>query len=116
VANIFKIKEEYSKAEEYYTKAVEISRELNNTEYLSSSLNNLGSLQHRLKKYTAGKANILEAFAIRNTTNDTKGKASCLNNLGDLLIDEGKYDSAQIILNQGEKIATAGINTKLSCL
>ena len=116
VANIFKIKEEYSKAEEYYTKAVEISRELNNTEYLASSLNNLGSLQHKLKKHSAGKANILEAFAIRNTTNDTKGKASCLNNLGDLLIDEGKYDSAQIILNQGEKIATAGVNTKAELL
>jgi signal transduction histidine kinase len=112
VANIFKIKEEYNKAEEYYSKAVDMSRELNNKEYLSNALNNLGSLQHKLKKYSVAKSHILESYTLRSSTNDTKGRASCLNNLGDILIDEGKYDSAQVVLNNAEALAKQGINTK----
>lgn len=112
VANIFKIKEEFNKAEEYYLLAVNMSRQLNSKEYLSNALNNLGSLQHKLKKYAAAKSSVIESFQLRELINDTKGKASCLNNWGDILVDEAQYDSAQIILNQAEKIAMNGINTK----
>jgi signal transduction histidine kinase len=112
VANIFKIKEEYNKAEEYYIKAVDVSRQLGNKEYLSNGLNNLGALQQKLKKITAAKASILESYEIRTSLNDTKGKVSCLNNLGDIYIEEAKYDSAKLLIDRAETLAKYGINTK----
>lgn len=112
VGNIFKIQEEYAKAEEYYTKAVDVSRMLGNKEYLSNALNNLGSLQQKLKKNTLAKANILESYELRNDLNDSKGKVSCLNNLGDILMDEGKYDSAKLVIDKAEQLAKNGKNTK----
>jgi two-component system NarL family sensor kinase len=112
VANIFKIKEEYNKAEDYYTRAVDVSRQLGNKEYLSNALNNLGALQQKLKKNKQAKENILESYELRTSLNDTKGKVSCLNNLGDILIEEGKYDSAKIVVDKSELLARNGINTK----
>lgn len=112
VGNIFKIQEEYAKAEEYYTKAVDVSRLLGNKEYLSNALNNLGSLQQKLKKNAVAKANILESYELRNDLNDTKGKVSCLNNLVDILMDEGRYDSAKLVIDKAEQLAKNGINTK----
>ncbi len=79
---IYEKQGEYEKALKYYTKSLDISRELADTNKIAQGLNNFGLIYKRLGNYDKALEYYQESLLLCEKANIKRGTSFCLNNIG----------------------------------
>jgi non-specific serine/threonine protein kinase len=91
---------EYSEAQQFYTAALHVYRDLSDAERIANVLNNLGILAINQGDYARATALLKESIAIREKQGDRQGVAMSLSNLANIATDQGDYALARSYLEQ----------------
>ncbi|MES2515353.1 MAG: tetratricopeptide repeat protein, partial [Bacteroidota bacterium] len=114
-ANMFAIQNQFTQAAEYFNKALDISKEINDLRKVSVILMNLGNIEYNFACLNGdfSKANkaYSQAYDWAVTAKDTGQIITCLGNWGLSYSDEGKLDLSLDKLNKGMELAIAVNNT-----
>jgi tetratricopeptide (TPR) repeat protein len=94
IGNIFSRKHQYEKAVEYYTKSIEIAKEINNKTELNLYIMNAAESLRKLGKLDDAMIKILQALKISEDMEDRVGIGFCLNTIGGILLRQGKQNEA----------------------
>jgi tetratricopeptide (TPR) repeat protein len=86
--------ERFDEAAAYFSKAVEIRRNIGDLQGLAGSLTNLGNAYRHLTRFDEALACYREALSLRRSTNDPRGEAVTLNRLGGAYRDLGRLDES----------------------
>ncbi len=114
-ANMFAIQNQFTQAAEYFNKALDISKEINDLRKVSVILMNLANIEYNLACSSAdfSKANkaYAEAYKWAVASKDTDQIITCLGNWGLSYSDEGKLELSLEKLNKGMDLANVLNNT-----
>ncbi len=85
---------DYEDALKFYTKSLEINKDLGIPKQIASSYNNIGIVHGIQANYDECKKYILKSLEIYEQENDVQGMANAFNNLGNIHYYQGDYKSA----------------------
>lgn len=100
----------YDSTEVYFSKALEIRKQLKDSIGIGASLNNLGNVVLNKGDYDKATKYYIQALKIREQINDSSGIASSTNNLGMIFYKQKKYEEAisyyhkALQINQYQKV------------
>jgi serine phosphatase RsbU (regulator of sigma subunit) len=86
--------EEYSKAIDYFTRALAINQKLKNNVDIASNHNNLGSAYLEQKEYSKALWHFNQAYNLFISTGHERYAAICAGNIGCIYEDQGNYQQA----------------------
>lgn len=109
-ANMFANQKQFDHAAEYFSKALTISRELNDTRKVSVILMNLANIEYdkayHSNDFSKVNAAYKEAYEWAVLSKDSSQQVTCLGNWGLSYSDEGKFQLSLEKLNKAIAIAT----------
>jgi len=105
IADIFLRKADYATAINYYKKAMEISKNINEKKLTRSSLHNTGVAFAYQGNYKEAEHYYAQALDISKELNFDYGILSAYNNLGNMYFNLAEYDKAQESLEKALEIA-----------
>ena len=100
IADIYSLKGNFSNAETYYNKAIELLRKTNDSISLATALSNAGDELFLNKKYDAALHYFEEAGLIFKKANHAIGMAYYLGSVGMVYAEQGKEELAKKHLNE----------------
>ena len=112
IANIYLIKKDYKQSEEYYKKAIEMTRSIGDKEYFPMHSIILATCIPSTKSFDKAIPLINESLQLRTELQDTKGMVSCMNNLGDIYIEQQLYDIARLLLEKALTMGSKAVNCR----
>lgn len=93
--NALQNKGEFVESITYYSKSLEIARELSNEKLVPGILNNIGLVYYNLGNYTEALQNFFDAINGAETTGNLNVKAAALNNVALIYFEQEKYEEAK---------------------
>ncbi len=116
LANVYSLNQEPEKSEDYYTKAKNGFKELGDTLRYAGTTLNLGELYRNRKWNKKALEHFVDAYWLYKKIDYPMGIAYAQGNIGLVYIEEGKTDSAQILLQQAiDSLRPMGDNYAVSC-
>ena len=91
---------DYAVAHTFYTKSLQLGRELNDSRIIGGTLSNLGSIANMQGDYAAARAYFEESLAIKRDIGDNAGIANTLIGLGNMALEQGDYATARSLSEQ----------------
>jgi tetratricopeptide (TPR) repeat protein len=85
---------QYANAMEYFSKSLEIHREMKNGKFIADAHNNLGNVYKRIGDYTIAQSCYLRSLEIQDSLGNLAGRASALHNIATILDMTGDSDKA----------------------
>ncbi len=114
-ANMFAIQNQFTQAAEYFNKALDISKEINDLRKVSVILMNLANIEYNFAcgngNYSKANKAYAEAYDWAIMSKDTDQIITCLGNWGLSYSDEGKLELSLEKLNKGMELANSVNNT-----
>ncbi len=116
LARVFDLNQEPEKSEEYYVKAKDSFWELKDTLRYAGTTLNLGELYRTRKWNSKALEHFVDAYWLYKEINYPMGIAYAQGNIGLVYVEEGKIDSAEILLKEAiDSLRPQGDNYAMSC-
>ena len=96
---------DYSSAERFMLKALELRRELDDVRSIALSQNNLGLVYQDSGRFSEAQRAFEEALLLRQEIGDRPGIAQTLNNLGTIHQDDGAHERAIEVYEEALRVA-----------
>ncbi len=100
IADVYAMMENYTNAEQFYNKSIQISRSINDSISLASALLNAGDTYYSMERYDDALRNFEEAGTIFEKLNYLTGTAYNLGNVGMIYAKQGKDARAEKNINE----------------
>lgn len=94
MANIYELREERSRAKQYYEKAFDSYRRLNDKTKMSDIMNRIGGYEMEQGNHTSAASTFQQALDVKRTLDFQQGKGEHFFLMGETLRHTGAYDSA----------------------
>jgi tetratricopeptide (TPR) repeat protein len=101
---------------DYYMKAIAISERINYPRGMSISYNNIGENYLRLKQFESARIYTEKARNLNKSISEKRGEAINCEQLGNIFYEQGDYDKALSIWNEGYQLAILNNDPNLLAL
>lgn len=85
---------QYANSMEYFSKSLQLHKELKNGKYIADAHNNLGNVYKRIGDYTVAQSCYLRSLQIQDSLGNLAGRASALHNIATILDMTGDSEKA----------------------
>ncbi len=100
-------KQKYLEALDYYSKSLELYKQLESKSRIAMCYYNMGDTYNQLKQYETAFNNFKESLKIREQLKEKSGIANCYNGIGEYYYKKGEYEKSVEVLEKALDIAKA---------
>lgn len=112
IGNIYRIREDFEQALEYYFMALEINQQTGNMSWLSYNYNNIGTAYNESKNPSAAITYLKKSLALKEELGDLESLPPTLENLGNAEASLGNFEAAYRYAKRMNELKTSIANTE----